>query len=42
MLGFSDCTTFAAEIGAAIGLNMPSRVFAPYPIEYIKAIADKN
>lgn len=42
MLGFSDCTTFAAEIGAAIGLNMPSRIFAPYPIEYIKGIADKN
>jgi len=42
MLGFKDCTTFAAEIGAAIGLNMPSRVFAPYPIQYIKAIAEKN
>lgn len=42
MLGFSDCTTFAAEIGAAIGLNMPSRVFAPYPIEYIKKVGQSN
>jgi len=42
LLGFSDCTTFAAEIGAAIGLNMPNRIFAPYPIDYVKAIAAKN
>ncbi|RUW18622.1 MULTISPECIES: hypothetical protein [unclassified Mesorhizobium] len=42
MLGFSDCTTFATEIGAAIGLNMPSRVFAPHPIEYIKKVGQSN
>jgi hypothetical protein len=42
MLGFSDCTTFAAEVGTAIGLNMPSRVFAPYPIEYIKKVGQSN
>lgn len=42
LLGFSDCTTFAGEIGATIGLDMPSRMFAPYPIDYVKAIAAKN
>jgi hypothetical protein len=42
LLGFSDCTTFASEIGASLGLSMPSRLFAPYPLSYIKAVADKN
>ncbi|OWO89554.1 hypothetical protein B5E41_30390 [Rhizobium esperanzae] len=42
LLGFSDCTTFAAEIGGAIGLKLPSRIFAPYPIEYIKKVGESN
>lgn len=42
LLGFSDCTSFVGEIGNAIGLNMPSRIFAPYPIEYVKGIKERN
>lgn len=42
MLGFSDCATVAAEIGGAIGLIIPSRVFAPYPLDYIKKIGESN
>lgn len=42
LLGFSDCTSFVAEIGSAVGLNMPSRLFAPYPIDYVKKIGDLN
>lgn len=41
-LGFNDCTTFASEIGAALNLKMPNRLFAPYPIDYIKAVASAN
>lgn len=42
LLGFSDCTSFVAEIGSAIGLNMPNRLIAPYPIDYVKKIGDLN
>jgi hypothetical protein len=42
LLGFNDCTTFVAEIGAALGLNMPTRIWAPYPLQYVKAVAEMN
>ena len=41
-LGISDCTTFVAEVAEIIGLNMPSRILAPYPIEYVTELIQLN
>lgn len=38
-LGIQDCTTFVGEVVAAAGLNVPSRMFSPYPVDYVKSIA---
>ena len=41
-LGLSDCTTFVADVAEAIGINRPSRVFAPYPIDYLRELVSLN
>tara|TARA_R110002012_G_scaffold112297_1_gene257897 strand:- start:2186 stop:2644 length:459 start_codon:yes stop_codon:yes gene_type:complete len=41
-LGISDCTTFVGEMAASIGLDTPSRLFSPYPIQYVKGLISEN
>lgn len=38
VLTINDCTTFAGEVARAIGLPTPTRLIAPYPIDYVKEI----
>ena len=42
ILGISDCTTFVQQVSEAVGLNTPSRVFAPYPIDFVKKLIADN
>ncbi|AXT44586.1 hypothetical protein D1821_19065 (plasmid) [Phaeobacter inhibens] len=41
-LGFNDCTTFVQQMSEAVGLTTPSRMFAPYPIDFLKALVSEN
>jgi hypothetical protein len=38
VLGLSDCTTFAGSVVSAAGLQTPSRLLHPYPLNYVKEI----
>lgn len=38
VLGFSDCTTYVSEVARAAGIPVPDRMFAPYPIDFVRGI----
>ena len=41
-LVISDCTTLVAQVAEAVGLTMPSRLFAPYPIDFLRELVHRN
>lgn len=41
-LGINDCTTFVGELAEAVELETPSRLFSPYPIQFVESLVELN